>query len=494
MSLKTKTFGGILWSIWARLSQDGLGFLTTLILARLLSPVTFGLLGIVTIFMGLIAILQDLGLGSSIVQAEEIDQEQLSGIFWFNLILSMLLVLLAVVSAPFVASFYDQPAIVPIMTALALNFPITALALIPNSLLRKRLMFKKLALIQSVATGLGSAVGITLAFIGLGVWALIWQQIAGNLTNVFLQILALPWWPSPKFSYPKIKKRLYFGLNLQISSIFNYGTRNADDFLISKVVGPESLGIYQMAYRMMLWPLEKVTYVVSQVMFPAMVTVQNDKERVKRVFLKSTSSIAMITYPMVFGIWVVAPSVVYTLLGEKWAGVIPIFQVLCVLGLTQSINANAGSILLTQGRSDLMLKLRIVFFAIYLTSFIIGVNWGSIGVAVCYTLTSLLLTPVYYRVIGQVVDMTFLEVLRAVAGVFFCALMMAVAVWGLKLLLPANLPHAVYLIIQIPFGVVLYGVLVHVFNLTVYRETRQLILEQLQLRFPAIGVSSRVNG
>ncbi len=483
MSLKDRAVTGISWSALSQLGREGLGLLTTLVLARLLSPDEFGLLGMVMVFIGFITIFQNLGLGASIIQDQKITQNQLSGIFWLNLGFSILITILVLVTAPFVSGFYNEPSITSIMMVLALNFPLGALAMIPGVMLTKRMEFKKLAIIQNIAIAVGNIVGITMAFMGFGVWALVWQRIIRTLILTLLQWIMVPWSPNWTLSYQKIKKQLSFGIYLQAGSLLNYGTRNVDDLLIGKIIGASSLGVYQMAYRLMLWPLEKVSRVVGNVMFPVLSTIQGEKARVKRVFLRTTRSIAFITFPMVLGVWVIAPSVVYTLLGENWTGVIPIFQILCILGLPQSIGTNTGWIFLSQGRTDIRLKLQIAASALIITSFIIGINWGVMGVVVCYAIASLLFMPIQFQVAGKLINMTFLDVVSATSGVFLCAIIMAVFVLGLGQVLPPHWPHWMYLLTQVPFGVVVYLLLVHFFRLKAYIELKQLFNEYWQLRF-----------
>ena len=482
MKLKDRTVSGIAWSVLTQVGTVGISFLTTFVLARLLSPDEFGLLGMATVFTGVIAVFRNLGLGASIVQDREISPEQLSGIFWLNGGVSVFLALITIASAPLVSRFYNKPSIASIMMTLSISLPLAALAMVPGALLTKRMAFKKLAFIRNMAMAAGSAIGITTAFMGFGVWALVFQRVTHTLASTLLQWIIVPWTPAWTLPYRKIKKQLHFGINLQAGSLLNYSSRNLDDLLIGKVVGAEALGTYQIAYRLMLWPLQKVSRVVGQVMFPALSTIQNDKERVKRVFLSAISSIALVTFPAVLGLWVVAPSAVRALLGEKWADVIPIFQVLCVLGLTQSIATNTGWIFLSQGRTDIRLKLQMGFSALFIVSFAIGINWGTIGVAACYAVANVLLTPIQFHVAGRLINMTFGDVVRAIAGIFGCAAGMATMVWTAGLLLPSDWPHWAYLAVQVPLGVTVYLASLYIFKVRAYGEVKATLIEQWYIR------------
>jgi PST family polysaccharide transporter len=476
--LKDKAISGIYWNGIAQFVHEGLGLLTTLILARLLSPDAFGLLAMVAVFVGFISVFQDLGLGPSIIQEQKFNQENLSSIFWLNLIFSLILFLLALLSAPLVSSFYGEPSIRSIMMVLGLTFPLSSLRMVHGAILARQMMFKKLALIKNISVTMGSATGITFALMGFGVWALVWQGLAHTLASALLHWVMVPWRPKWILSYKKVKRQLHFGINLQVGTILNHFTRNADDLLIGKFVGAGALGIYQMAYRLMLWPLQKVSRVVGEVMFPALSSIQDDMELVKSIFLKVTRSIALVTFPMVLGIWVTAPSIVHILLGEKWVGVIPIFQVLCILGVSQSIATNTGWIFLSQGRTDVRLKLQAAFSTLFIISFLIGVKWGAMGVAICYTIASLLTTPIQFRVAGRLIGMTFTDVVKAVSGVLICAVIMAACVLGLGQILPSKWPRWLNLMLQVSFGIIFYVSIIHIKQLKAYVDVKELLHEQ----------------
>jgi PST family polysaccharide transporter len=476
--LKDKAISGFYWNGLAQLVQESLGLLTILVLARLLSPDAFGLLGMVAVFVGFISIFQDLGLGPSIIQERELGDESLSSIFWLNLLFSTILFLLAIFLAPLISSFYGEARIASIMSVLALTFPFGSLGTVPGAILTKHMMFKKLAIIRNVSIATGTLVGITLALMGFGVWALVWQGLTYTLLRSVLLWATVPWKPKWVLSYKKIKSQLHFGLNLQAGTILNYFTRNADDLLIGKFVGAGALGIYQMAYRLMLWPLQKVSRVVGEVMFPALSSIQNDKELVKSIFLKVTRSIALVTFPMVLGIWVTAPTIVHLLLGEKWVGVIPIFQVLCILGIFQSITTNTGWIFLSQGRTDVRLRLQAAFSTLFIISFLIGIKWRAIGVAICYTIASLLTTPIQFRVAGRLIGMTFTDVVKAVSGVLICAVIMAAFVLGLSQILPTEWPRWLNLMLQVSFGIIFYFSLIYIKQLKAYVDVKEILYEQ----------------
>jgi O-antigen/teichoic acid export membrane protein len=493
MDLKSKAVTGVSWSVFAQVGQEITQWLGTFLLARLLAPADFGLLGMVTVFTGFIGVFRNFGLGPSIIQDRDMSQEELSGVFWFNVGFSVFLFAVMIIGAPMVAGYYQEPDLVAIMIVLALDFPLSALSMVHDALLRKRMRFRKLALVQNLGGMVGWVVGVGMAVLGLGVWALVGVKLARTLATTLVQWVILNWKPGWGLSYKRIRNQLQFGLSLQAGTLLNYATTNVDDMLIGRVGGSEVLGEYQMAYRMMLWPLAKVSAVVSGVMFPALSTIKDDKERVRRVFLKATSYIALLTFPMALGLWAVAPSAVHALLGAEWAGVIPIFQVLCILGVGKSIATNTGWIFLSQGRLDLRLRLQILFSIIMISSFFVGINWGPMGVAVCYTVVTLPLIFVQFHIAGSVVDMSVLDVIQVVKWIFFCSVVMSVGVLGVGYVLPSNWTHFIRLLFQIVAGLLIYLSLVHLLKLEAYREVRELAWGQVGRFLKTIRRSSGVH-
>ena len=213
-------------------------------------------------------------------------------------------------------------------------------------------------------------------------------------------------------------------------------------------------------------------------MFPALSRIQSDKARVKRIYLRSISSIALLTFPLMLGLLVVADSFVLTLYGPKWAAVIPVLQVLCIVGLVQSIVSTTGWIYTSQGHTDWQLWWTIGAGALTFAAFMIGVQWGVIGVAVAYAIR--VYSTLYFALAipGRLIDITFFEVVRAVAGIFGCAASMALLVWAVGWLLPADWPPWAYLAVQVLVGAVVYGGLVHLFRLLAYQDVRAIVAAQ----------------
>ncbi len=482
MSLREKTITGLGWTTTARVVQQVLQFVISVLLARLLSPEAFGLVGMIYIFTGFASMFSDGGFGAALVQAESIDERHRSSVFWLNVGIGLFLTSAVVMAAPWVAWFYGEPALESLTAVIALQFIIGALSNVHTSLFRRAMDFRKITIVQILAKLASGAVGIALALSGFGVWSLVWQSLMSTGANVAVVWVLSPWHPRFQFDTGAVKELLRFSRNLIGFNLVNHWTRSADDLLIGKMVGSAGLGIYTKAYGVMLLPVRQITSVITDVMFPALSRIQDDVDRVRRVYLKATRIIGVITIPMMCGLMAVAEPFILALFGPQWEEVIPVLQILCFTGVKQPVGSTTGWLYQSQGRTDWMFRWNIVVSTVTLLSFIIGVQWGVIGVATAYSVRSYVVWYHGISIPGRLIDMSFGDFLRNLSGIFGCAVVMAGSVYALGLALPPDWPHWLRLLTQVPAGMVLYWALVHTFNVRAYRETLDLLVEQWEKR------------
>lgn len=483
-NLRNQTLSGLGWSGVAQVVRQLLQFIVSVILARLLSPEEFGLIGMIIVFTGFAGLFSELGLGAALIQKLDMDERHLNSVFWVNIGAGIILTGTIVGAAPLIASFYDEPALRPLTMLIALNFIIGSFNVVQNALLNKNMDFRRLAQIQITATSLAGIIGITMALTGFGVWSLVWQSLMLTTVSVVMMWWVSAWRPTLSFETGALKELLGFSSNLLGFHILNYWMRNLDNVLIGKFIGSSALGIYTRAYSLMLLPVSQISRVVSKVMFPALSTIQHDIERVKRIYLRSTRTIALVTFPLMIGLLVVAKPFIITVYGDKWREVIPILQIFCLTGIAQSIGTTVGWIYTSQGRTDIMLKWGIFSGIVRGIAFIIGLRWGVIGVAVAYVLSGyVILWYPSWTIPGRLINLRFSEMLRNLSTPFYCATAMGVLVWGLGFLLPFGWPEWAYLALQVSFGALVYILLIHFFKVQAYIETLELLKEQWQNRF-----------
>jgi PST family polysaccharide transporter len=344
--------------------------------------------------------------------------------------------------------------------------------------------FRRLAMIRIGTILIGGVIAVIMAVNGFGVWSLVAKSVAAAITQVGIMWYLSDWKPRFIWSLDALRELLGFSLNLFGFRVFNYWMTNADNLLIGKYLGTASLGIYDRAFGLMRLPLDEVSGVLSRVMFPALSTIQRDKERIKGIFLKSNRVIALITFPLMIGLLVVARSFIIAIYGPKWEGVIPILQIFCIEGMGRSIGTTKGWIFLTQGRTDLMFKWGLFAGVVRIASIVIGLHWGVVGVAAAIVIGgyAILWYPAWV-IPGRLINLSFREALANLRSPLWCSLAMALAVAGVGFMLPAHWPHWARLTAQVPFGIVLYALLIHIFGIRAYREMRELAAEQWQVRF-----------
>lgn len=484
MDFRKQTLSGLGWSGTSQVARQVITFVISIILARLLSPKEFGLIGMIAVFTGFAQIFTDMGLGSALIQKADLEARHLNAVFWANLAVGFALTVIVVATGPLIASFYDTPILQSLTMVISLNFLLGSLNVVQNALIHKKMEFRKLAIIENVAVLVSGFLAISMALAGMGVWSLVAQSLLLTAISMLMMWLFSTWRPIFSIEWAALKELLGYSSNLLGFNIFNYWVRNLDNVLIGRFIGTSALGIYTRGYSLMLLPISQISSVITRVMFPALSVIQNDPEKVKSIYLRSTKILALVTFPIMIGLLVVTKPFVLTVFGDKWAGVIPILQVLCLTGMGQSIGTTVGWIYTSQGRTDLMFRWGIFAGLVYAVAIVIGLRWGVIGVAWAYALSGYLI--VWYpswAIPGRLINLSFMEMMKNLASPFYCALAMGITVRTLGFLLPTNWPQWTYLVVQVPFGIIVYISLIHFFKLRAYVETLELVKEQWQKQF-----------
>ena len=456
MSLKKAALSGVKWSSLLQVGRQIIQFVTTAILARLLSPADFGLVGMATIVIGFVNLFKDLGTSSAIIQKKNVSQELIYSLFWINVAFGFLGTLVLFTSAPAIAKFYQEPRLTSILQILSLSFFISGLSILQKALLERNLDFKTLAKIDIVALFFSSSVGIILAFSGYGVWSLVLQTLtAVTITSILLWI-ANRWQPKFIFRWQEIKEISNYSLNLTGFNIFNYFTRNADYFLIGKFLGSQSLGYYTLAYKLMLYPLQNISRVIGKVMFPVFTKIQDDDVKFKTAYLEVIGYIAVVTFPLMIGLWASAEPFILTMFGSQWQPVIALLMILTPVGMAQSIETTIGQIYQIKDRTDLMFRWSICEGTLLIIAWVIGLRWGIVGVAISYSLMYFALIYPSFVIPFNLIDLSIFRMAAVLWRQLVSSLLMLIVLLGVKLLLPTNLADGWVLAILIVTGGIAY--------------------------------------
>ncbi|MBV8069509.1 MAG: MOP flippase family protein [Acidobacteriaceae bacterium] len=383
-TLTQRAVSGTAWSTMSTAGRQLLSLASIATVARLLGPGAYGVMGMANLLIVFILNFRDLGTGTAIVQRLSVSRRLLSSLFWVNFFLGIVLALIVTASSPLVAAFFKTPALVPILSTLSLSFWLTSCGVVPNSILVREMRFKSIAGCDVTAALASYVVALSFALSGFGVWSLVFANLANSFTATALYWLASSWRPRREFDGSEVKSVLGFSLHLSGFGVVNYFARNADNITVGKVLGQAQLGNYQMAYNMMLQPIQNISSVMAQVTLPAFAQIQNDNGRFRQAYVRSSMLIGLITFPVMAGLGVVADPLIRAVLGSKWLGAIAIFQVLAPVGLVQSVQTTVGQIYVAKGKTDWMFRWGVASSILYVTSFLIGVRYGAIGVAAAY--------------------------------------------------------------------------------------------------------------
>lgn len=455
MRLITRAATGVKWSMVSQVSRQGMQFLTTAVLAWLLSPSDFGLMGMAMVVIGFVMIFKDLGTSAAVIQRRDISDELLHSIFWINTAFGAMAMILLFATAPIVADFYNERRVTPLLQMLSVTFLISSIGIMHQAVLERGLAFRKVAFIEICATLSGAVIGIGTAFKGAGVWSLVYQTVAVvSVTTVMLWFIS-GLRPKMTFHWQEVRSIISYSMNLTGYNIFNYFIRNADYILIGKFLGAQELGYYTMAYRIMLYPLQNISSVIGRVMFPTFSQIQDD-ERFRRAYLKIAGAIALVTFPMMFGLWIVVKPFILAILGPQWTPVITLLMILAPVGMVQSIGTTVGIIYQAKGRTDWMFRWGIGAGLLVTIAFVIGLKWGIIGVASAYAIASIILSYPGFAIPFKLIDLPLHDLGKVLWRPFFSSSLMLVLMLGFKALLPAEMSSGLTLGILVPAGIIVY--------------------------------------
>lgn len=377
-------------SLTAQVTRFVLQTLTTVVLARLLSPDDFGLVAMVAVVVGFAQIFKDAGLSTVTVQRDSITRQQVSALFWANLGLSVALMLSLSILAPVVARFFRSPELVPITIAISTTFLINGLALQHDALLRRRLKFGAIATIQIVsqAASLVVAVLVASSLSSDRYWALIAGTLTSAVLSTVLTYYFCPWIPGKPQRGNGLRSMLLFGGHLMGFEFVNYFARNLDNLLIGRVLGAGPLGLYSKAYQLFMLPIVQIRTPLSQVALPILSRLRNDPERYRRFYARLVEITAVLTVPITVYCVIEAPFLIRVLLGEQWLGAVRTFQILALAGIIQPTSSTVGLVMISQGRADRQLKMGVVNTLVMVIAYAIGLSYGIEGVAVGFTVGS----------------------------------------------------------------------------------------------------------
>lgn len=412
MSLANRTVNGIVWTGSSTFVNAVINFVILVVLARILSPADFGLMGMVMAVINFVVLFSDFGLCAAIVRQKETNEEELSTIFFLSVGMGIFLFLICFFSSGLIARFFQKTELSYLLKIISVSLIVTASSQTFAALLLKAMNFKalfKVNIMSSIAYGV---VSISLALKGFGVRSLVIGLFVRQVVHLISVYMFNPFTPRFLFSIRSVENSFRFGIYVFGERIVNYFIGNLDYIIIGRLLGAEALGYYTLAYNLMLVPIAKIAGAVRRVVFPAFSKVQDDNERMKRGYLKVVRYISLITFPAMAGLFMVSKEFVNVVYGPKWEPVILVLQILCFIGAVQSITTVVEPVLYAKGRSDIGFKWNCFKVCCTATAFILGVRWGIVGVATAFVIVSALLGPVIQGIVHRLIELKWAEFLK----------------------------------------------------------------------------------
>jgi PST family polysaccharide transporter len=446
----------------------------TMILARLLTPNDYGLIAMVAVVVGFAGMFKDAGLSMATVQKDKITHEQISTLFWINVLISVVLGLCVLVGSPLIAAFYGKPELTAITAVLSISFIISGLSIQHAALLQRHMRFGSLAMVNITAQVITLTMTILLALYGWRYWALVGGSLTTALFTVGLTFFFCPWVPSRMQKGTGVRNMLKFGGHLTGFNFINYFSRNLDNILIGKFIGADSLGLYGKAYQIVYLPLTNIRNPINAVAFPVLSKLQNDPERFRRYYGKIVFMLAFCSMPAMAFCIMFPEELIRLIFGEQWLGMKAVFRLLAIAGYTQAVTGTRGMLLLACGRSGLYFKLGAVGALLAVTGFGIGIFWGITGVAASFVVVSYVPQYHMFSIAFRSTPCTFRDLLGNCVCVAILTWLSVLCVWTLTLWLPLS-GHLMVLVAALVMSVVYIGLFMAV------PTSRRQLLETISL-------------
>lgn len=450
-----KVSSATLWSLLDVFLGQGLRFVITIVLARILSPDDFGTVALLAIFIGLAGVFVESGLGLALIQKQEITEEDTSTVFWFNVGVAFVAASALVAVAPCIAVFFGKPVLVPLTTVMAINVVISSFGGVHRTLLVKRLEFRSLLMVGAISTVVSGATAIAFAMAGYGLWALAAQTLLAGVSSTLLLWLLSSWRPHFSFSFTSLRGLFGFGGYMLASSLLDVAYSKSYTLLIGKYHGTADLGQFSRAEGSAALPTSLLTSTIARVAFPALSSMSHDRERVKHAMRFGLQSSMLVNAPAMLGLAAVADPFIAVLYGPQWQPAVHLLQILCLGGVLMPMHVLNLQALMALGRSDLFFRLEVIKKVIGVALLVALAQFGPIGIAWGVVLASLISLLINTSQTSHLVDYGTWQQLRDAIPAIVLATLMAGCVFWLIDMAP-TLPPSGRLAVGAGLGMIVY--------------------------------------
>jgi O-antigen/teichoic acid export membrane protein len=471
MSLKNKTITGISWSFIDNIANSGITFIVGLVLANILTPEEFGIIGMITIFIAISNSIIDSGFSNALIRKIDIKSIDYNTVFYFNLVMSLLLYLILYVATPSISRFFKEPILTPVTRVLGIILIINGLAIIQRTILVKTIDFKtqtKISFISSIVSGI---IGIGMALWGYGVWSLVGQQVSRQFLNTLLLWGFNTWRPAYEYSNKSFRELFGFGSKLLLSGLIDTVYKNIYYIVIGRFYSAAQLGQYTRALQFKEIFASNLTSVIQKVSYPILSSIQEEPERLKAVYRKAIKSTMLITFACMLGLAATAKPLIIILIGEKWIEAVGYLQIICFSGMLYPLHAINLNILKVKGRSDLFLKLEIIKKMFSVIPIILGVFLGikfMLWASVFNSFVAYFLNSHYSE---NLIDYSTSQQIKDILPTFIISAIVALCMWSVSFL---SVSHLIMLPVQCIVGLIIAWFIYENIRVPEYLEVKEI--------------------
>lgn len=471
-SLKQKTAQGLFWGILSSGGMQLLNLIIGIFLARLLSPAEYGIVAMLAIFTLIAGNLQDSGFSVALINVKDIKHEDYNSVFWFNVIMSVILYTVLFFCAPLIAKFYHQPCLTRLSRFIFISFFFSAVGISPNAKLVRALKMKEKAIISLTALVISGTVGVIMAYKGYSYWSLATQQVLYSVVICFGRYYFAHWWPSLHITFEPVKRMFSFSYKVLITAIIGTVSNNVLTVIFGRLFPSASVGNYSQANKWNTMANSLVTSTVSQMVQPVLVQVNDDCERRRRVFGKMMRFTAFLSFPVMFGLALVAHEFILLTITDKWVNSIPLLQILCVSGAFVPLYAVYQNLFLSLGKSDIYMWLTLAQIALVITAVLASHSLGITAMVIVFAVINILWLLAWQLFAHRLIGYSYWTMLRDLLPF----MLIAVVVMGVTYLV--TLPISNYyllLTVRILVAVALYAGVMKLLKAKIFEECVEFI-------------------
>lgn len=476
--LKSKTIFNIAWRFAERCGAQGVSFVVSIILARLLAPETYGTIALITVFTTILQVFVDSGLGNSLIQKKNADDLDFSTVFYFNIFLCCVFYIGMFHTAPHIASFYNDPTLSPVVRVLSLTLIISGVKNVQQAYVSKHMLFKFFFFATLGGTIGAAVVGIFMAYHGFGVWSLVVQQVLNATVDTVILWLTVKWRPKLIFSFHRLKELFSYGWKLLASSLVNTVYNDIRQLIIGRLYSSVDLAYYNRGKQFPSFIVNNINSSIDSVLLPVMAENQDNKERVKNMTRRSIMASSYLMWPLMFGLMAIGEPLVKLLLTNQWLPCLPFLYIFCFVHGMQPIHTANLNAIKAMGRSDLCLKMEVIKKTMGIVIILVTMNISVFAIGLGSVIYTIFASFVNAFPNKKLLGYTYFEQIRDIAPSFVLAAVMSIAVYCISF---AGLNDLLAIVIQVILGAVIYLAGSRVFKLKSFHfvfDTAKIIIKK----------------